>query len=307
MRNILSTNHANITIHTWSTLDTKDVGWLLHMHPHFHNRQDIHQKLSKTLTETTSAKEIPEFKLYIKSVTDGIVDTSLRSTAQAFIIKSTSANVHSLRELLHTAYNSQSPTLPGKFIPANYQHIENKEKYSSLICLQQQYLNDHRNIHITGITHDDVKKNIHFNNTSDTIINHVLSSKHISWISPSVSPSTNEWNISTVSSLYPESCQLVKTITNEIKNSSSAISLTTNPIQSTQTLTTATKTYLHALNEVIPPSIKSHQNTNTRSPSTTTNTSSLTNSFTRTQKDIQFENLKEHIARTISNLNKEVM
>ena len=30
MRNALVTNRASITIHAWSTLDTRDVGWLLH-------------------------------------------------------------------------------------------------------------------------------------------------------------------------------------------------------------------------------------------------------------------------------------
>ena len=126
MRNVLSATHATITVHTWSILNTRDVGWLLHMHPHFHNCQDIHQQLSKILTKTTIDKEIPEFQLYVKTVTDGNANASQSSSAQAIIIESASNNVHSLQELLHTAYNSQSPLLPEKFIPANYQHIENK-------------------------------------------------------------------------------------------------------------------------------------------------------------------------------------
>ena len=160
MRNALVTNRASITIHTWSTLDTRDVGWLLHTHPRFHNRKDIHTKLSKTLTKINTDKQIPEFRLYVKTIVDNKQDNQ-RVSAQVITIECESCNVHRLRELLHTAYSSISQSLPGKFIPTNYQHIESKEKYSSLIRLQSQYLQDHRNISISGVTLDDLDTKLH--------------------------------------------------------------------------------------------------------------------------------------------------
>ena len=309
MRNALVTNRASITIHTWSTLDTRDVGWLLHTHPRFHNRKDIHTKLSKTLTKINTDKQIPEFRLYVKTIVDNKQDNQ-RVSAQVITIECESCNVHRLRELLHTAYSSISQSLPGKFIPTNYQHIESKEKYSSLICLQSQYLQDHRNISISGVTLDDLDTKIAYNNTTNTIHHHIHSFKQITWISPiaSTTSTPRTWNISTTSTEYLPTCQFLRsTILENITDSTSSIPYVDLPTTTHTQLSSTTKSYLAALNQHIP-SHTSHTytpsaTTPTRN-STTTTTSSLTQSASR-PNDVQFENLKLHVAKTVSNLQQE--
>ena len=321
MRNVLATNHASITVHTWSTLDTRDVGWLLQMHPRFHNRQDIKDQLLKLLsTANDNTNEIPKFNLYVKTISDSNANATQRSSAQTIVIESASKDVHNLRELLHSAYNSKSKSLPGKFIPINYQHIETKEKYSSLIRLQHQYLQDHRNISISGDNNDNLEKIIHLNNKFDTIINHIKTSTAVTWISSSIS-SSDVWNISTNSSSYVATCNLVKTILDTTKELSSNIPSIQYPIQQSTSLTTTTKTYLDALNAVIPSHTFAHQSinkshepptstlTNTSSPthtiSTKTRNSSLS-SLTPTKDSTALSNMKEHLTKSISILRKEM-
>ena len=320
MRNVLVTNHANITAHTWSTLDTRDVGWLLQMHPRLHNRQDLHLQLSKLLSKANPTKETPEFQLYVKTISDNNTNAAQRSSAQAIVIESKSDNIHNLRELLHSVYNTQSHLLPGTFIPINYQHIETKEKYSSLIRLQRQYLEDHRNISLSGVPDDKLNSIVHYNNKFDTILNHIHSSTHITWISPSIS-SDHDWNLSTNSSSYYASQQLVKMILDNVKESSSTMSFTPHLHQHSTSLTTTTKTYLDALNAFIPPTTANNHSVNsTNKPtnSTTTNTSSPTNtistetqssplsSLTTAKDSIALENMKEHLTKSISILRKEM-
>ena len=321
MHNVLAANHASITVHTWSTLDTRDVGWLLQMHPRFHNRQDIKEQLLKLLaTVNNNNNEIPKFQLYVKTINDKNANSAQRASAQAIVIESESNNVHNLRELLHTAYNNKSKSLPGKFIPINYQHIETKEKYSSLIRLQHQYLQDHRNISISGENKDNLEKIIHLNNNFDTIINHIKTSTVITWISPSIS-SSEVWNLSTNSSSFIASCNMVKTILDKVKELSSNIPSVQYPIKQSTSLTTTTKTYLDALNAFIPSHAIIHQpSNNSPKPSTSapTNTSSPTNtistttqnssvsSLTPTKDSIALSNMKEHLTKSISILRKEM-
>ena len=130
---------------------------LVHTHPRFHNRKDIRMQLETTLTKINTDKQNPEFRLYAKTIVDNKQNETQRTSAQVIAIECESQNLHRLRELLHTAYSSHSHSLPGKFIPINYQHIESKEKYSSLIRLQSQYLQEHRNISISGVTMSDLE------------------------------------------------------------------------------------------------------------------------------------------------------
>ena len=139
LRNVLIACRATVTVNTWTTLDVCDIGWLLFMHPRFHNRDDLSKRF-QSLLEKISDKPIPQFHLYSKTVFAGKPNKAQRISASAIHIECESNNLFELCELFHKLYSSTKNVLPRKFIPMNIPHLQNQSTYSNIIHQQHHDL-----------------------------------------------------------------------------------------------------------------------------------------------------------------------
>ena len=255
IRNVLTTCRATVTVHTWKTLDVRDAGWLLQMNPRTHNRDNIVLRLRQAIQQISN-KVIPEFHLYVKTISDSKPSDNNRISIPVIVIECESASLVTLRELLHSMYSSNKVDLPGKFIPMNFPHIQSASVYTQLIQQQKSYLETHRNITVTNITSDDLKRIVNHDNAKMSILSAISQFNAITWISPDNSSSdTPKLNISTTETSYFDTCAFIKnTILSNVPKS------TTNPTHSASTspinpptISPTTKNYLAALTSNLPP------------------------------------------------------
>ena len=308
LRNVLTSYRATLNVNNWSTLDVRDVGWILSMHPRFHNRDNITSLLRQELVALNDNNLVPNFRVYSKTLTNNKPSDKQRLVMQALHIECESSNLHALRELLHRLYSSSNPRIPGKFVPVNFQHIQSKNAFLALVLQQKQYLENHRNITIYGTSCTDLATEVQYDNKNKSIKTILQESPAISWISPSPS-SPDQWNISTTNVHYLNACQIVKTtILNNITNSSSnSILEHDNPSSSVLPLSPTTKNYLQALttNLSLPKSTVTSPKTISKNTTFTTNLSSITTSTLQKRTAIQIDNIKEHIARSLEAIRTE--
>ena len=305
LRNVLLTKRVSITVHTWPTLDTRDVGWLLHSHPRFHNRDNIHKIISTSLNKVSQNKPVPKFRLYVKSITHGNPNEKSRIATQAIHIECESSKLHELRELLHQLYHSTDKSIPGKFIPMNFPHIQSAHDYMQLLRSQSMYMDNHRNISVTGLTSEELDKHITTNNTSSSIRSILQQSKHIMWISETNTSEPQQWNFSTTSEPYHLASSLIHTnILDKISTTKSNMKLLhSNNAPSEKSITITTQSYLQALTT----SISKNTSQSFTSPTYTESTKSPVSSLSKSlySKRIELANMKEHITRSITLLQKE--
>ena len=308
--NVLATSRATVTVNTWNTLDVRDVGWLLHMNPRTHNRDNIALRLRQAIQKLTT-QSIAKFRLYIKTISDRKPSDKNRLSTQVIAIKCESSSLFTLRDLLHKLYASNNQDLPGKFIPMNFPHVESTNKYTQLIQAQKTYLTIHRNIAVHNVSFDDLNKIIEHNNKTQSILSILEQSKAITWISPdSSSTPSSKINISTTTESYPQTYSLVQNIIlPNVTTSHTNVSYKDyNPINSPQIISPTTKTYLSALTAGLPPlpntssPLRSHNHSHTISG---TNISSITSPTTQHPSTIQLQNIKEHISRSLNIIRQE--
>ena len=311
IRNVLITNRATLTTNTLTSLDVRDVGWFLGLHPRFHNRVDLTKRLQSLLTKVHD-KPVPQFQLYSKTVFTGKPTDSKRISALAIHIECESTNLFELREILHKLYSNKNNTkIPGKFIPINFPHLQNISAYTSIIQQQQNYLENHRNIQISGISNDDLNIIINHNNATLSIRTLLESSPLILWLSPtSITNEQHKWNISTTSTKYIETCQLIrKHVLHTIPSSTATIpNVSDTPISNPPPLTITTKNYLTALTNDLPDSTNStYSNYSPKHSHTvsTTNVSSITTPTIHPLSATQLENMKEHVSRSLKTIRSE--
>ena len=310
IRNVLASCRATITVNTWNTLDVRDVGWLLQVNPRTHNREHIALCIRQAIQQL-STNAAPKFHLYVKTITNGKPSDKNRTSIPAVIIECASSSIIELRELLHKAYSQSSNALPGKFVPTNFQHIQSIREYTQLLLQQKQYLELHRNISVSNINLNDLQTTITHENKNSSILNALTKSNLVTWISPDNSSETiDKINISTTVTSYVSTCDLLKTvITSNIPNSIINTKYDESiPSHAPPQISTTTKNYLSALTTNLPPP------PHTPSPSTnekhshtitSTNVSSITSPTTRITSNVQIDNIKEHISRSLTNLRKE--
>ena len=310
IRNVIATSRATVTVNTWNTLDVRDAGWLLQMNPRTHNRNNIAQRLRQAIQQI-STKPLPKFHLYTKTISNSKPSDINRISVSVIVIECESSSLIALRELLHTVYASNNSDLPGKFIPMNFPHIQSAHEYTRIIKNQQEYLENHRNITVTNVTFDDLKKTINHNNDNITILSALKQSNTITWISPNQSSSdTHKLNISTTAASYLATFNTIKSIilSNIPKSSTNITPNSNNPTIAPPIMSPITRNYLAALTSSLPSSPSTSSPSTSRSHShtiTATNISSITSPTTSPQSNIQLQNIKEHISRSIQNLRKE--
>ena len=311
LRNVLSSSRATLTVNTWSTLDVRDAGWLLQMHPRLHNRDDITERLRRAIQQVTT-DQVPAFRLYAKTISNGKPSDTNRQSTQVIVVECESASLFQLRELLHKIYSTNTKSLPGKFIPMNFQHIQSANAYTYLLQQQQTYLESHRNISISDITMDDLQTEIKYNNNTTSILTALHQNNSISWFSPDTSSSTIEKiNFSTTIANYPSAYSFLKNVVQaNISRSSLNSTYKENNFATTPQLSTTTKNYLHALTSNLPTTTKSPVITTPSKHSytiTASNISSVTSPTTQIPSSVLFDNLKEHISRSLKTLRQEFL
>ena len=306
MRNALSNCHATLTMNMWKTMDIRDVGWFLELHPRFHNRDNIKQQLQKLLIKKNSPTTVPSFRLYSKGLTNNKPLDPNRIVTQAIHLECESQHLHERREMIHSLYSTNNASLPGKFIPMNFPHIQSKNEYSSLIRQQHSYMENHRNITLFEITPIELEKQILHIKTPTTINAAIQQCKAITWLSPNRSSDThNQWNLSTTKNDYYSACQAIQNIIIfNLPNSRANIPTQLSPTTiSPSTISPTTRNYLNALTANISP-----QTSQTRvSPTThhtvaTTNVSSITTPTLPKQSSIQTESMKKYISNSIETI-----
>lgn len=318
LRNVLSAHRATLSINLWSTLDVRDIGWLCNVHTYFHQRDHLWEMIQQSIQTLSNTSDVPDFKLYVRSVVDGKPSQDNRVSTTAVHIECKSKDVTSLRELFQTIY-SKDKSLPGIFVPNNLQHIDNKSLHRKYILQQNKFSDDHCNISVFGVTHDDLQQSILHNKKKSSLLSILRNSSSIHWISPTPQTvSQGKWHISTTVHHYPIA---VKTIQNIILNnikeaSSNMIHSTDTASLSRSTTSLTTKSYLEVLTttsshfDVDQPIPLVVNQPATASPSDTTavrtansNISSLATS-TNVQ-NVAMSNMKEHLTRSISQFRKE--
>ena len=309
IRNALSSSRATLTVNTWSTLDVRDAGWLLQMHPRLHNRDDITERLRRAIQQITT-DQVPTFRLYTKTISNGKPSDMNRKSTQVIVVECETSSLFKLRELLHKIYSTNTKSLPGKFIPMNFQHIQSGNAYTQLIQQQQNYLESHRNISISEITLEDLQTEIEYKNNKLSIQNAINQTNYISWYSPDNSSSPIEKiNFSTDVSNYPSAISFLKNvIKSNISRSSLNVTYHESNITMTPQLSSTTKNYLNALTSNLSISTKSPQTSNQSKHSHTipaSNISSVTSPTAQLPSTVMFDNLKEHISRSLKTLRQE--
>ena len=305
LRNVLIKCRATLTANPWASLDVRDVGWFLGLHPRFHNRIDLTNRLQSLLKEV-SEKPVPQFQLYSKTVLSGKPTNPNRISTHAIYIECESTHLFELRERLHKLYSTtNNKNIPGKFVPINFPHLQNLSAYTTIIEQQKNYLDNHRNIQLSGITTDDFHLETKDKDQNIPIREFLENSPLITWISPlSFDNNQLKWNISTTSSKYIEACQMIRNhVLNIIPSSTATIpNVMDSSIITSPAISTTTKNYLAALTNTIPSSPNSQYSTYTPNHShtvSTTNVSSITTPTIHPQSSIQLENLKEHVSRSL--------
>ena len=310
IRNVLSTCRATVTVHTWKTLDVRDAGWLLQMHPRTHNRDNIALRLRQA-TQQISNKQLPEFRLYVKTISDKKPSDDNRISVPVIVIECESSSLTTLREHLHTVYSSNKVDLPGKFIPMNFPHIQSVQEYTQLIHQHKSYLDNHRNITVSNVTYDDLNQLVTHNNTKMSILSAIDQFDAITWISPDTSSSdSHKINISTMTTSYVDTCTFVKNIilSNVPKSTTSVTYNTSTSAFTPPAISPVTKNYLTALTSSLPPPPQvtppfvSQPYSHTIA---TTNVSSITSLTIPSPPNIQLANIKEHISRSLKILRQE--
>lgn len=319
LQNILSKCRATVAINSWNTLDVRDIGWFCNIHPYFHQRDYLVDYLKSAITSFAKTSDIPEFKLYVKSVVDGKPNSDNRSSARAVHVECKSEHVSTLRDLFQKTY-SNGKGLPGHFVPNNLQHLDNKQLHKMYIAQQNKYIDDHRNITVSDVTLEELQQTIVYNKKKLSIQSVLNHSSSISWMSPSPKhPNENKWNFSTTSHHYPIAVNTIQNvILNHIKGSSSNMVKQDDTASISKSATSeTTRSYLEVLSansshfdipKPIPQVIEKHNLTfqvdTKQSRTYNSNVSSLGKSINR-NPSIEIDNMKEHITRSLSTLRKE--
>lgn len=314
LNSVLQENRITMMINHWKTLDIRDVGWLCNAHTYFHNRDHLQDILHKAIRKQFPSKPIPEFRLYVRMVTDGKPNSSNRLTAKAIHIECPSMDLNHLRDILQSLY-SKVKGLPGTFVPANLPHISDQPLLRKYILQQAKYTDNHRNITIEGVEHSHLAQTIHHNGKPTTILSMIKRSSSIFWISQT--EQSDKWHLSTTLHHYPMAAQFVQThILDRIEGSTSNRILTDEQTVHT-TVSDSTKSYLEVLSSTsshfdvdqsvvdmpatTPKQISFSKDT---TPTSVSHLSSLDPTSTKRQA-IEIDNIKEHVQRSLSNLRKE--
>ena len=204
-------------------------------------------------------------------------------------------------------YSTNDTTLPGKFIPTNFPHIQNKNAYSSLIRQQHEYMENHRIISLFDIKSAELDKQIIHNKISTTINTAIQQCKAITWISPthSSSQTQTQWNISTNKTEYYSACQAIQNIVvANIPTCCTNIPKQISPSTlSPPTVSTTTRNYLTALTaNLSPPTTQVRPSITTHHTVATNNVSSITTPTLPKHSPIQTENMREYISTTIETI-----
>lgn len=319
LQKVLTKYRATIAINTWNTLDVRDIGWFCNIHPYFHQRDHLFDFLTSAIKTFTKSSDIPEFKLYVKSVVDGKPNSDTRTSARAVHVECRSDQVGVLRDLFQQTY-SKGKGLPGHFVPNNLQHLDNKQLHKTYIQQQNKYIDEHRNITVSDVTLEDLQMLILYNKKKISIQSALNYSSSISWMSPSPKfPNENKWNLSTTAHHYPIAVKTIQAVIIEnIKGSSSNMTKQNDTTSTSKTTTSeTTQSYLEVLTSTsshfdlpkpIPQVIEkpnlTFQEQTKQSRTYNSNISSLGKSINR-NPSVEIDNMKEHITRSLAQIRKE--
>ena len=205
MSSHLKTNKAALLMNYWTVPDVRDIGWIYGVHPKYHNRDSVTDILQNHLQQ--KEHDIPKFRLHTKQASCGKGKAIVKVTAVH--VECPAKDTQKLRHLLSKAYKSNS--LPGQFIPSNLSFVRSENAYKNWIDNQQNYLNEHRNITISGISREQMKElMVEYDGRKQTLGNVLMSSPLVKQVSStSKTDSDGLWNISTTSELYNNAKALV--------------------------------------------------------------------------------------------------
>ena len=212
LQSSLQKHHTFLRINKWSAsdLDIVNVGWIYGSHYQAHNRDNIHHTLKNHCDLHNIS--LPDLELFPKAVS--ITSAKKKFTTQAIHFACRRADVDSAREALQQSFSSDSVFLPGVFIPSNLGAKQGYDTLAQFIQNQNQYLDNHRSIVLSGLTLADLTRSVSIDNITTTILNEISRSPLITWLSTTLQTmSHGKFLLSTTSEHYSAA---LKWLDNEI-------------------------------------------------------------------------------------------